>query len=108
MRIAAPDSTTSGSIGQCTTDYFQVELSHQYKLNHESIKTFQGTNAKTGTTLTSGKVTPAICGVNDGQHIYVDAGANLDDSAVLAGEFTGTTTARYLQIFILILCTFRL
>lgn len=26
MSIAAPDSTTSGSIGQCTTDYFQVDL----------------------------------------------------------------------------------
>ena len=25
LTVAAPDSTTSGKIGQCTTDYFQVE-----------------------------------------------------------------------------------
>ena len=43
-----------------------------------------------------------MCGVNDGQHIYVDAGANTADSAVLAGEFKGTTTARYLQNLIFI------
>ena len=31
---------------------------------------------------------------NDDQHIYVDAGARVTESAVLSGEFTGTATAR--------------
>ena len=29
----------------------------------------QGINAKTGTTQASGRLTPKICGVNDGMHM---------------------------------------
>ena len=75
LTVAAPDSTTSGKIGQCTTDYFQVEsrgTCHRSRaMEHVSfyICSVQGINAKTGTTQASGRLTPKICGVNDGMHM---------------------------------------
>jgi len=77
LTTAAPDSTTTASLGKCTTDYFQ------------------GTNAKTGTNMASGKTTPLICGVNDGSHIYVDAGADTSSEAVLTAVFTGTNNRKW-------------
>ena len=79
LTVAAPDSTTSGKIGQCTTDYFQVEsrvtchrscvVEHVSCHVSLSICSVQGINAKTGTTQASGRLTPKICGVNDGMHM---------------------------------------
>jgi hypothetical protein len=72
--VAAPDSTTSTAIGQCTTDYFQA------------------TNAVTGTTSTSGTTLPKICGVNDEEHMYVDAGMGSSSQATMEAVLTGTTS----------------
>jgi len=74
LTVAAPDSTTSNAVGQCTTDYFEA------------------TNALTGTTSTSGTTLPQICGVNDGEHMYVDAGRGTDSEAQLEAVLTGTTS----------------
>ena len=56
---------------------------------------FKGTNAKTGTNMASGKTTPLICGVNDGSHIYVDAGAETSSEAVLTAVLTGTSSRKW-------------
>lgn len=74
LTVAAPDSTTSTAIGQCTTDYFQA------------------TNAVTGTTSTSGTTLPKICGVNDEEHMYVDAGMGSTSEATMEAVLTGSTS----------------
>ena len=45
--------------------------------------------------MASGKTTPLICGVNDGSHIYVDAGADTSSEAVLTAVFTGTNNRKW-------------
>ena len=59
---------------------------------------FKATNAKTGTTDTSGTTLPKICGVNDDEHMYVDAGMGTSSEAVLDAVLTGTTTSRIWKI----------
>ena len=61
--------------GLCTTDYFTA-------------------SQKTGPTI------PPICGVNTGQHIYLDAGAYSDTSATFSAVLTGTSTARKWRILV--------
>ena len=51
------------------------------------IDYLKGTNAKTGTSQTSGRLSPQICGVNDGTHMYIDAGAEASENAVLTGIY---------------------
>lgn len=71
LTIANPDTT--GNAGTCTTDLFQ------------------GSNAKTGTAVASNTKLSPICGINDGQHMYLDAGVNTGNSAVLTATLTGST-----------------
>ena len=59
---------------------------------------FQATNAKTGTTDTSGTTLPKICGINDEEHMYVDAGTGTTSEAILEAVLTGTTTSRTWKI----------
>ena len=61
--------------GLCTTDYFTA-------------------SQKTGPTI------PPICGVNTGQHIYLDAGAYSDTSATFSAVLTGTSTGRKWKILV--------
>ena len=58
----------------------------------------KATNAKTGTTSTSGTTQPKICGVNDDEHMYVDAGMGTSSEAGLEAVLTGTTTSRIWKI----------
>ena len=68
--LAYPDTD-----GLCTTDYFTA-------------------TQKTGPTI------PPICGKNEGQHIYLDAGAYSDTSATFSAVLTGTSTARKWRILV--------
>ena len=45
--------------------------------------------------MATGMTTPLICGVNDGSHIYVDAGAGTSSEAVLTAALTGTSSRKW-------------
>ena len=45
--------------------------------------------------MATGKTTNLICGVNDGSHIYVDAGADTSSEAVLTAVLTGTSSRKW-------------
>ena len=68
--LAAPSTS-----GACTTDYF------------------------TGTQVTGNDI-PPICGENQGQHIYLDAGAYSSNSASFSAVTTGTTDSRKWRILV--------
>ena len=68
--LASPSSA-----GACTTDYF------------------------TGTQVTGNDI-PPICGENQGQHIYLDAGAYSSSSASFSAVTTGTTDSRKWRILV--------
>merc|ERR1712110_750684 len=89
LTLAAPQSGTTPN-GACTTDYFQ------------------GVNAVTGTTSGStGKTLPKICGVNTGQHIYIDAGTQTSNNAVLNAVLTGSTARTWKMLVTQIPCDSR-
>lgn len=47
---------------------------------------------------TSGLSSPVICGLNSGQHVYMDMGAGCSDTATLAFTFSGSVTIRTWEI----------
>ena len=70
--------------------------SYKYAIRYDLLHVIvQGTNAKTGTNMASGKTTPLICGENDGSHIYVDAGSETTSEAVLTAVLTGTNSRKW-------------
>ena len=49
-------------------------------------------------TGTSGLSSPTICGMNSGQHVYMDMGNQNSNTATVAFTFSGTSTTRQWDI----------
>ena len=45
--------------------------------------------------MQTGRTTPLICGVNDGSHMYVDAGSGTSSEAVLTAVLTGSSSRKW-------------
>lgn len=80
LTLANPDKTSDPTTGMCLTDNLVAS------------------SACTGNAPGSGLVLSPICGINDGQHIYIDAGAFSSKSASFTMTNTGTTSSREWKI----------